>query len=48
MYWHSRGIHVDVDDDFPTISFIHIVSGFYTTGGLIIRLWSASPANVPL
>jgi hypothetical protein len=30
MYWHGIGIHVDVDDDFPTLSFIliAIVSGY--------------------
>ena len=48
MYWHSQGIHVDVDDDFTPISFVHMVSGFYTASGPIIRLQSASLANVPL
>jgi hypothetical protein len=28
MYWHGIGIHVDDDDDFPTLSFILIVSGY--------------------
>jgi len=34
--------------NFPNLSFFLIVSGCYTTGGPIIRLWSASPANIPL
>ena len=45
MYWH--GIHTDVDDGFPNISFFLIVSGCYTTGGPFTRLRSASPANIP-
>jgi hypothetical protein len=30
MYWHGIGIHVDDDDDFPTLFFIliAIVSGY--------------------
>jgi len=27
MYWHGTGIHVDVDDDFPTLFLILVVSG---------------------
>jgi hypothetical protein len=28
MYWHSIGIYGDVDDNFSTLSFILIVSGY--------------------
>jgi hypothetical protein len=51
FYGHGMGFCVDVGVTiftFLLISFPIIILHCHTTGGPVFRLWSASPANVPL